>query len=106
MEKSKCGGSASPDTLKERRQKYLGRHLELSERRGLFSLEKQREKRVMRKAARMKHKAVRVRARLDELMFGTLIVRAAAVYSVNGIGHIVGTLLRPYATRGCDVIGL
>ena len=53
----------------------------------------------------MKHKAARARSRLEGLTFGTFNVRTAAVNSVNGIGHI-DTLLRPCATKGCDVIGV
>ena len=59
----------------------------------------------MRMAARMKHKAARVRSRLDELTFGPVNVRTAAVNCVYGIGNI-DTLLRPCASKGCDVIEL
>ena len=59
----------------------------------------------MRRAAEMKHKAVRARSRLDDFTFGTFNIRIGAVNYVNGISHI-NTLLRPCAARGCDVIGL
>ena len=90
----------------------LGRNLELSERRRALARKKRRRKRAMRKAARMKHQAARMkhqaaraRTRLEELTFGTLNVRTAAVKGVNGIGHI-DSLLRPCAAKDCDVIGL
>ena len=54
----------------------------------------------------MKHKAVRARSRLHELMFGTINVRTAAGHGVNDIGHINILLLRTCAARGCGVIGL
>ena len=53
----------------------------------------------------MKHKAARARSRLDELPFGMLDVRTAAVNGVNGIVH-TDTILRPCTARGWDVIGL
>ena len=59
-------------------------------------------------AARIKHKAVRGRSRLDKLTFGTLnvcVVYTATVNGVNGIGHI-DTPLRLCSARGYDVIGL
>ena len=59
----------------------------------------------MRKVAHVKYKAARVKARLDELTFGTFNVCKAAVNGVNGIGHIE-SLLRPCAVRGCTVIRL
>ena len=49
--------------------------------------------------------AARARSRLEQLAFGTLNVRAAAVNGITGIGHI-DTLLRTCAAKGCDVIGL
>ena len=82
------------------------KHLELSESRRAFSRKKRRrEKRSESKAARKKHKASRVRYRLDELTFGTFNVRTAAVNGANGIDHI-DTLLRPCAAKGCGVIRL
>ena len=83
----------------------LGKNLELSERRKALARKKRRKKRAVRKAARMKHQAVRARRWLEELMFGTFIVRTAALKGVNGIGHIE-CLLRICAGKGCDVIGL
>ena len=88
--------------------KNLGRkHLDmgLSERWRAFAGKKRRGKRAERKAVRMKHKAARARSRLEEFTSGTFNVRTAAVNGVNGIGHI-DTLLRPFAAKGCDVIGL
>ena len=88
--------------------KNLGRkHLDmgLSVRRRAFARKKRRGKRAERKAARMKHKAARARSRLEEFTSGTFNVRTAAVNGVNGVGHI-DTLLRPFAAKGCDVIGL
>ena len=99
MEKSRRG-------VLETFQKNLSRkHQELSERRREFARKKWRGKRAERKAARTKHEAARARSWLDELMFGTFNVPTAAVNGVDGIGHI-DTLLRPYAAKGCDVIGL
>ena len=93
-------------TRRKEKSKNLGRkHLELSERRRTFVQKKRRGKRAERKSARMKHKAIRARSRLEELAFCTFNVRTAAVNDVNGIGH-VDTLLRTCATKGCDVIGL
>ena len=83
--------------------KYLD--MELSEKQRVFARKKRREKRVERKDARTKHKAARARSQLEELTFGTFNVRAAAINGVDGIGHI-DTLLRAYATKGCDDIGL
>ena len=86
--------------------KNLGRkHPELSEKRGAFARIKRRGKRVGRKSARKKHKTARARSRLEELTFGTFNVRPAAVNGVNGMGHI-DTLLRNFAAKSCDVIGL
>ena len=59
----------------------------------------------MRKAARMKHQAARARSQLEEFTLGAFNVRTAAVKGVNGIGHI-DSLLRSFAAKGCDVIGL
>ena len=56
------------------------------------------------KTARTKHRAARARSRLDELTFGMLNVRTAAINGVNGIDHI-DTLLRPCATKSCGVSG-
>ena len=53
----------------------------------------------------MKHKAARMRSRLEEFTFGTFNVRTAAADDFNGNGHI-DTLLRPCAAKGCDLIGL
>ena len=92
-------------TRRRNQGKHLGRYPELSERRRAFALEEKQGKRVRRKAARMKHKASRARSRLDELAFGTFHVRSAAVNAVNDVG-LIDSLLRPYAARGCDVIGL
>ena len=86
--------------------KNLGRkYLELSEKRRVFARKKRRGRRAERKPARWKHKAARARSRLEELTFGTFNVRTAAVNGVNNIGHI-DTLLRTFAAKGCDVIGL
>ena len=52
----------------------------------------------------MKHKAVRARFWLEELMFGKSNVGTLAFCGVNEIGHI-DTLLRPCALRACDGIG-
>ena len=65
----------------------------MSERRRAFARKKGREKRAERKSVRKKQKAARARSRLDELTFGTFIIRTAAVHGANGIGHI-DTLLR------------
>ena len=95
-------------TRRKNEGKNLGRkHLdvELSERWRAFARKKRRGRRAERKGARMKHKAVRARSRLEELTLGTFSVCTAAANGVNGIGHI-GTLLRPCAAKGCDVIGL
>ena len=76
-------------TRRKNEGKNLGRkHLEQSERRRGFARKKRRGKRAERKSARKKHKAVRVRSRLEEITFGTFNVRTAAVNGVNGIGHI------------------
>ena len=58
-----------------------------------------------RKSVRKKHKVTRASSRLEELTFGTFNVRTAAVNGVNGIGHI-DTLLRTFAAKDCNVIGL
>ena len=95
-------------THRKNEGKSLGRkHLdiELSERRREFARKQRRGKRAERKAARMKHKATRARSRLEELTFGTFNARRAAINDVNGISHI-DTLLRPCATKVCNVIGL
>ena len=81
------------------------KHLELSKRRRVFARKKRRGKRAERKSVRKKHKATRARSRLEELTFGTFIVRTAAVNGINGIGHI-DTLLRTCIAKCCDVIGL
>ena len=52
----------------------------------------------------MKNNAARARCRPDELTFGTFNGRTAIVGDVNRISHI-DTLLRPCASKGCDVIG-
>ena len=83
----------------------MGKHLELSESRGVFARKIRRGTRAVRKGTRMKHKAARTRSRLDELTFGASNVPTAAINSGNGIGHI-DTLLRPCVAKGCSVIGL
>ena len=88
-------------TRRKNEGKKLGRHLELSERPRAFARKKRQGERMVRKTARMKHKATRARSRLDELTFGTFNVRTAAVNGVNGIGHI-DTL----CYKGCHVAGL
>ena len=70
-------------THRKNQGKNLGRHLELSERRRAFARKKQRGRRAMRKATRIKHKAARARSRLDELTFGTFDVRTAVASGVN-----------------------
>ena len=92
---------------RKNRGKNLGRHLDLSERGRTFARKKRRGKRVMRKAAIMKRKAIKaiVRSRMDELLFRTFKDRTAAVNIINGIEHI-DTLLRPCAARSWNVIGL
>ena len=98
--------AGTPPTRRKNEGKNLGeKHLELSDRRRAFARKRRRGKRVERKTARTKHKAARARFRLEELTFGTFNVRTAAVNGVNGIDHI-DTLLRPFAPKGCDVIGL
>ena len=98
-------------TRRKNEGKKLGRKkLELSERRRAVARKKRRGKRAVRKRAerkppRKKHKAARARFRLEELTSGTFNVRTAAVNGVHSIGHI-DTLLRPCATKGCDVNGL
>ena len=57
----------------------------------------------MRKAARMKHKAIRAKSRLHELTFGMFNFRTVAVNGVNGIDHI-DTRLRLCAVKVCDVV--
>ena len=47
----------------------------------------------------------RARSRLDELTFGRFNLCTAVNNGVNGIDHIV-TLLRPFASKGCDGVGL
>ena len=61
-------------TRRKNQGKNLGKHLELSERRRVFAQKKRRGKQAIRKVARMKHKAARVRSRLDDLTFGTFNV--------------------------------
>ena len=86
--------------------KNLGRkHLELSKRRRVLTRKRRRGKQAERKSTRKKRKAARARSRLKELTFGTFNFCTAAVDGVNGIENI-DTLLRPYAAKGCDVIGL
>ena len=93
-------------TRRKNEGKNLGRkHLELSERRRVFARKKRRGKRAEKESTRKKHKAAKARSRLEELTFGTLNVHTAAVNGVDGIGHI-DTLLRTFAAKGCDVIGL
>ena len=46
-----------------------------------------------------------MKSRLDELTFGKFNVCPAAVNGVNGTEHI-DTLLRPYAAKDCELIGL
>ena len=93
-------------TRRKNEGENLGRkHLELSEKRRVFTRKKRRWKRAERKSARKKHKTARARSRLEELTFGTFNVRTAAVNGFNGIGHI-DTLLRTCAAKGCEVIGL
>ena len=93
-------------TRRKNEGKNLGRnHLELSERRRAFPRKKRRRKRVERKSARKKHKAVRARSRLEELTFSTFNVHTAAVNTVKRIGHIE-TLLKTCAVKGYDVIRL
>ena len=70
-----------------------------------FARKKRRGKRAERNSARKNHKAARARSRLEELTFGTFNVRTTAFNGVNNNGYI-DTLLRPFATKGCDVIGL
>ena len=90
-------------TRRKNEGKNLGRkHLELSERRRAFARKKRRGKQAERKSARKKHKAARVRSRLEELKLGTFNVRSAAVNVFNGIGHI-DTLLTLCAAKSCDV---
>ena len=105
MEKSRRGGVPYP-TRRNNEGKNLGKkHPKLSEKRRVFARKKRRGKRAERNSARKKHKATRVRSRLEELTFGTFNVRTAAVNGVNGIGHI-DTLLRTCVAKGYDVIGL
>ena len=93
-------------TRRKKEDKNLGRkHLELSERRRAFAREEPRGKRADRKAARKKDKAASAKSWLDKLTLGTFNVRTATVNGANDISHI-DTLLRRYATKGCDVIGL
>ena len=56
-------------------RKYLEK---LSDRRRAFARKRRRGKRAERKSVRKKHKATRVRSRLEELTFGTFNVRTAA----------------------------
>ena len=72
-------------TCRKNQAKNLGRHLELSEWRAAFTRNNRREKLVMRKAARMKHKVARVRSRLDELLFDRFNNRTAAVNAGFGV---------------------
>ena len=62
-------------------------------------------KRAAGKATPMKHKATRARSRLDELTLGTFNVRTAVANGVKDIGYI-DNLLRPYAAKDYDIIGL
>lgn len=59
----------------------------------------------MKKPAHMKYKVVRSKRRLQEFTFGTFNVSRAACKGINGIG-LVDALMRIYAEKGCDVIGL
>ena len=95
-------------TRRKNEGKNLGRkHLdmELSERWRAFDRQKRRGKQAERKVARMKQKAARAKPRLEELTFGTFYVRIAAVNGASGTGHI-DKLLRPFAAKDCDIIGL
>ena len=98
-------GVPHPTRRKNEGKKLSRKYLELSERRGVFTRKKRRGKRAEKKSSRKKHKAARATSQLEELTFGTLNVRTAAVNGVNGIGHI-DTLLRTCATKGCCVIKL
>ena len=92
-------------TRRKNEGKNLGRkHLELSERRRVFTPKKRQEKQAERMSAVKEDKAARARSRLEELTFGMFNVRTAAVNGVNGIGRI-DTLLRTCAEKGWDVIG-
>ena len=70
----------SHPTRRKKGGENLGRkHLEeLSDRRRAFARKRRRGKRAERKSVRKKHKATRVRSRLEELTFGTFNVRTAA----------------------------
>ena len=99
-------GVPHPRRRKNEGKKLSRKYLELSERRGVFTRKKRRGKRAEKKSSRKKHKAARATSPLEELTFGTLNVRTAAVNGVvSGIGHI-DTLLRTCATKGCCVIKL
>ena len=99
-------GLPNPTRRKKEGNNLCREHLELSERRrALFAKKKRQGKRAERKSVRKKHKATRARSRLEELTFGTFNVCTAAVNGVNGIGRI-DTLLRTWAAKSCDVIGL
>ena len=98
-------GVPHPTRRKNEGKKLSRKYLELSERRGVFTRKKRRGKRAEKKSSRKKHKAARATSPLEDLTFGTLNVRTAAVNGVNGIGHI-DTLLRTCATKGCCVIKL
>ena len=98
-------GVPHPTRRKNEGKKLSRKYLELSERRGVFTRKKRRGKRAEKKSSHKKHKAARATSPLEELTFGTLNVRTAAVNGVNGMGHI-DTLLRTGATKGCCVIKL
>ena len=88
-------------TRRKSEDKNLGRkHQELSERWRVFAI---CSGKAIEEAG--EHKAARARSRLEELTFGTFNDRTAAVNGVNDVGHIA-TLLRTYASKGYDVIGL
>ena len=107
MEKSRRGGSAAPNTSEERRQepglKTPG-HATARKSEAIWSGKATGEA-GGEEGRPHETQGRQARSRLEELTFGTFNVCTAIVNGVNDIGHI-NILLRPYAAKGCDIIGL
>lgn len=80
------GGVGVPHQIRRKSQgRNQGKSPELGEWRTVFAREKRQEKRVVRKTARMKHQATRVRRQQQDQMLGTFNVRTTADKGVAGI---------------------